>query len=495
MPLNDLRDYIGKLRSLGELQDIALPVALDLEVSAIARRCYETGAAAPLFTLFSDHPGGFRVLGAPAGLSRQSGLRLARSALSLGMPATSGGLEIVSAIADSLALPGIDPVVLDGAPCFENALVGEAVDLNLLPLPIRPRGDGGRCLDTWGCIVARTPDGTRTDWSIGNLIPTGAPRMANLLAPHGHLETIARSWADLGQPLPFALAFGVAPAIPFICGMPLPVHVNKARRLGALLGRPIETVRCRTVALEAPASAEILIEGHLHLCQALEGPMGDFPVCRWTEGFQARFICHVTAMSYRDEAILPVIVAGEPVEENHIARGIPWAAQILHDLRGAGLAVTDVWFPLEAALHWLVVTAPRDWRRKSRVNDSNDFCHRVGKLVFAYNIVGADPAVIVINDDVNPADNDELIWAFATRHRPADDQVQREDVQFAPRLAKFGRTDCLHGADRIVYNCLPPEEWGEALPIRASFRHSYPAHIVERVLSRWEAYGFDRAGR
>ncbi len=214
MPLSDLRDYVGKLRDLGELQDIALPVALDLEVSAIARRCYETGAAAPLFTRFSDHPAGFRVLGAPAGLSRQAGLRLARPALSLGMPATSGGLDIVRVIADSLALPGIDPVVLDDAPCFENVLVGEAVDLNLLPVPTRPRGDGRCCLDTWGCIVAQTPDGTRTEWSIANLVPTGAQRMANLFAPHGYLETIARSWADLGQPLPFALAFGVTPAIP-----------------------------------------------------------------------------------------------------------------------------------------------------------------------------------------------------------------------------------------------------------------------------------------
>lgn len=479
MPLNDLRDCIQTLRSFGEIQDIALPVALDLEVSAIARRCYETGAPAPLFSNFSDHTPGFRVLGAPAGLSRQPGLRLARVAVSLGLPATSGGLDIVRAIAESLTLPAIDPVKRHDAACFDNVLIDEAVDLNLLPLSTQRPGDSLHRLSAWGCVVAQTPDGTWTDWSIAHLMPTGTRRELGLCTPSRHLQTIVRSWADSEHPMPFALALGVMPSIPFICGMPLPAQVNKAGRLGALLRRPIETTLCRTIALEAPASAEILIEGYLERNEILECHMGDLLGFNWAENIQKRFICRVTAISHRDKAILPVIGSGEPVEEYQTAYGIPAAAQFLHELRGAGLAVTDVWLPLEAAQHWIIVTVPRDWRRKSGVSGSDAFCRRIGERLFMHIFEGAIPKIIVINDDVNPAANDEILWALATRCHPENGRVHCGHIE----------NGYVH-TDKIVYNCLPPEEWGEVLPIRASFRHGYPSHIVERVLSRWEAYGF-----
>jgi UbiD family decarboxylase len=183
MPLTDLREYIDRLRGLGEIQDVATPVALDLELGAIVRRCYETGSPAPLFSAFSDHPAGFRILGAPAGLSRQPGLQLARVAVSLDMPQGSTGRDIVEALARSLDLPPIDPVIVEAAPCFENVATAEAVDLTRLPVPQLHCGDGGRYLNTWGCIVARTPDGAWTNWSIARMMMLDCCRMTGLVAP------------------------------------------------------------------------------------------------------------------------------------------------------------------------------------------------------------------------------------------------------------------------------------------------------------------------
>ena len=366
-PLTDLRQYIEALRALGELQEIDVPVALDLELAAIARRCYETGAAAPLFKAFSDHPGGMRILGAPAGLSAKPGQELIRVATSLELPPDSSGLDIAEAIAASLALPAVAPVIVDDAPCFQNVATGDAVDLMRLPLPLLHRGDGGRYLNTWGCIVARTPDGAWTNWSIARMMRVDGRRLSGIVAPAQHLGMIAQAWADIGQPMPFALALGVEPAIPFICGMPLPAHVDEAGRLGALMRRAIRTVRCRTVPLEAPASAEILVEGHLHLDQTVEeGPMGEFAGYVPVEPPMRRPVYQVSAISHRDDAILPVVVAGEPVEENHTAWGIPSSAQLLYELRQGGIPATAAWIPLQAALHWLVVTVPRDWRRRTR---------------------------------------------------------------------------------------------------------------------------------
>lgn len=497
MPLTDLRQYIDHLRRLGEIQDIAEPVALDLELAAIVRRCYETGAPAPLFGAFSDHPAGFRILGAPAGLSRQPGRQLLRVAASLDMPADSTGQDIVEALTGSLDLPPIDPVVMETAPCFENVATGEAVDLNNLPVPLLHAGDGGRYLNTWGCIVARTPGGTWTNWSIARMMVLDGRRMTGIVAPEQHVGMVAQAWADVGRPMPFALALGVEPSIPFICGMPLPAHVDEAGRLGAFLERPIRTVRCRTVDLEAPASAEILIEGHLHLEEtAEEGPMGEFAGYLWPGGAMKRPVYHVTAISHRNDAILPVVVAGEPVEENHTAWGIPTAAVILHDLRAAGLAVTTAWIPFETALHWLVVTVPRDWRRRSGMGDGEQFCRRIGEVVFGSKAGAVLPKIIVFNDDVDPTDARELLWAFATRCHPLLGHVTFEHIAAAPLLAYLRKSEKMSATTgKLVYNCLPPEEWGEMLPVRCSFRHGYPPELVARVTGRWQAYGFDTTGR
>jgi 4-hydroxy-3-polyprenylbenzoate decarboxylase len=308
-------------------------------------------------------------------------------------------------------------------------------------------------------------------------------RLSGIVAPQQHVGMVAKTWADIGKPMPFALALGVEPAIPFVCGMPLPDRVNEGGRLGSLLGRPIKTVRCRTVALEAPASAEILIEGHLHLDETVqEGPMGEFAGYVPLEPVMQRPVYHVTALSYRADPIFPVAAAGEPVEENHTAWGIPSAAQILHDLRAAGLAVTTAWMPLQAVLHWLVVTVPRDWRRRTGIDDSETLCQRIGEVTFATKAGAVVPKIIVLNDDVDPTDTNELVWAFATRCHPLMGHAVFDHIEAAPLLAYLRKSEKISaGTGKIVYNCLPPDEWGEVLPIRASFRHGYPAEIVDRV--------------
>lgn len=492
MPLTDLRQYIEALRSLGEIQEIDARVSLDLELGAIIRRCIETGAPAPLFNAFSDHPAGFRLLGAPGGTSSQHVMELVRAAVSLELPPTASGLDIAEAMVASLDRPAIDPVIVDDAPVFENVVTGEDVDLNVLPVPLLHYGDGGRYLNTWGCIVARTPDGSWTNWSIARMMLVDGKRLSGIVAPEQHVGMVAEMWADLGKPMPFALALGVEPSIPFICGMPLPAHVTEAGRLGALMGRAIRTVRCKTVDLEAPASAEILIEGHLHLDELVEeGPMGEFAGYVPLDPKTARPTYRVSAVSHRDKAILPVVVAGEPVEENHTAWGIPCSAQILYDLRKAGIPATTAWIPLQAALHWLVVTVPRDWRRRSGIDETQALCRRIGEVMFSTKAGALIPKVIVLSDDVDPTNLKELVWAFATRCHPLLGHVAFEHIAAAPLLAYLRKSEKIAAhTGKIVYNCLPPDEWGEALPLRASFRHGYPAEIVDQVRRRWSEYGF-----
>ena len=109
--LRSLREYIDTLKAIGELQEIDLEVDWNLEIGAISRRCYETGAPAPLFNTITGIELGFRVLGAPAGVSCQPTLYLSRIAISLGLTPTASGQEIVEALVEArnrnLSLPSL----------------------------------------------------------------------------------------------------------------------------------------------------------------------------------------------------------------------------------------------------------------------------------------------------------------------------------------------------------------------------------------------------
>ncbi len=99
--LKSLREYIEALKEVGEVQEINLEVDLNLEIGAISRRCGETGAPAPLFNNIKGIEPGFRVLGAPGGVSNQPRLYLSRIALALGLPPQATGREIVEALVEA----------------------------------------------------------------------------------------------------------------------------------------------------------------------------------------------------------------------------------------------------------------------------------------------------------------------------------------------------------------------------------------------------------
>ncbi len=488
-PLLDLRDYIAALKAADEVREISHEVELDLEVGAVIRRCYETGSPAPLFNRMRGATPGFRILGAPAGTSRKPGRRLVRVALSLDMDPSSTAEDILKRLTSAHGKPPVPPTVVADAPCFDNVFLGDDVDITTLPAPLLHQGDGGRYLNTYGCIVAQTPDGTWTNWCIARIQVLDSRRMTGSLSPSQHIGMVRQAWREIGKPMPFALALGVEPAIPFVCSMPLPDYVSESGYLGAMLGRSIRTVRCRSVDLEAPASAEILIEGHVgREDTAVEGPVGEY--AGYVRPEQEQPVYHVSALSYRDNAILPVVVAGEPVEEDHTVWGLACAAQCLSELRDAAIPVTTAWVPFESAVHWLVVTVPRDWRERSGGQSADEFCKHVGEVVFHAKAGVPIPKIIVLHDDVDPTNISELVWAFATRCHPAWGHIVLEQEALVAYRRSGKRMNVT--ISKVVYNCLQLNEWSDELPARSSFRHCYPPEIVERVLDNWANYGFSQ---
>jgi UbiD family decarboxylase len=492
--LRSLREYIEALETIGEVQHVEREVDWNLEIGAITRRVYETDAPAPLFNNIKGYPKGFRVLGAPAAVSRQDGLYLARVALSLGLEPHATGQELIHALTAARDRKGISPKRVPTGPCKENIRLGEDVDLAQFPTPLIHNGDGGRYFNTWGTMIVQSPDKKWTNWSISRMMIVDKNKMTGIVDPHQHLGMIHKMWSDLGKPTPFALAQGCEPFVPFVCGMPLPAFVSEGDYAGAYFGEPIEVVKCETSDLEVPASAEIIVEGTISNTErALEGPMGEYAGYLWAGTAEHQPVLNITGVSYRNEPILPIVAAGEPVEEDHTCCGIMGSAEMLFYLREQGLPVTMVWSPFATACHWWVVTVPVNYRATINCT-KEELCRLVGKSALRQPKLGSQiPKVMVIHDDIDPTNLQELVWGFATRCRPGEGEVLFHHAPVYPLIAFTTKSEKVtHDGTKSVYNCLGPEDWGDKLPERSSFRFAYPQDLQEKVLANWKSYGFAR---
>jgi 4-hydroxy-3-polyprenylbenzoate decarboxylase len=491
--IKSLREYIDTLSALGEIQQVEREVDWNLEIGAITRRVYETGSPAPLFNNIKGHPKGFRVLGAPAATSRQERLYLARVALSLGLDPHATGQAMIEVLAAARTRKGIPPKRVKTGPCKENIKLGDNVDLLQFPTPLIHHGDAGRYFNTWGAMIVQSPDKKWTNWSISRMMLLDKNRMTGIVDEHQHLGMIHKMWNDEGKPTPFALAQGCEPFVPFVCGMPLPAFVSEGEYAGAYFGEPIEVVKCETSDLEVPASAEIVVEGTIsHTEKALEGPMGEYAGYLWAGTAEHQPVLNVTAITYRNQPILPVVAAGEPVEEDHTCCGITGAAEILLSLREKGIPATMVWSPVATACHWWVVTVPIDYRKMMNCT-KEDLCRQIGRLMLEAKLGPQIPKVVVIHDDIDPTNLQELVWGFATRCRPGEGEVILHHTPIYPLIAFTTKSEKVtHDGTKSVYNCLGPEDWGNKLPERSSFRFAYPDDLQKMVLSNWKSYGFAR---
>jgi UbiD family decarboxylase len=314
----------------------------------------------------------------------------------------------------------------------------------------------------------------------------GGRRMTGVVSPAQHLGKIWTQWAELGKPMPYALVQGGDPAIGSLGGIPVPEGVDEAGFIGALYGEPLELVGCELSDLQVPASAEIVIKGHLSVERvAVEGPFGAF-AGYVPDKTSLQPVYTVECITHRDDPIWPIVPEGRPVDEYHTVTGPGLAADTLYRLRAAGLPVSTAWAPLHAATHWLVVTVPAHWRDLLPGTGTGELAHRIGEVPRDYRGGHCHfSTVYVLDDDIDPSDDADLLWALPTRIHP----TERAEVTTASTVPLM---NCYRDAERkartgpvvVRDGLLPPP--GEGRLPQSSFAEAYPSHIRRRVLDHWD---------
>ncbi|MFT8349705.1 UbiD family decarboxylase [Clostridium saccharoperbutylacetonicum] len=491
--IKSFREYIDKLKELGELKEINEEVDWNLEMGAIIRWCNEKGASAPLFNKIKDIKEGFRAIGAPAGVSRQKDLYLSRYAISIGMKPNSTGKEILEALVEGYSKNPVPHTIVYNGPCKENILLGEDVDLFKLPMPYAHDGDGGRYINTWGTIMVQSPDKKWTNWSIARIMIKDKRTMVGMVAGGQHIGKVRKMWADIGKDTPFAIAFGTEPMIPLVAGSTLVSEGNnEADYISGYYGEAIELIKAETNDILVPANSEIILEGTLSSSETeMEGPMGEYSGYLIKNSKSDKPIYNVTAMTYRNKPIYPIVVAGAPIDDDHPVMGIGACAEILNSLRKHKIPVTMVWMPFEAACTWLVITLPKKWKEILKCN-TKELMKKIGDAVYACKGSFLSPKIIVVNDDIDPTDTNQVIWAFGTRNH------QSKEIYFRPDSRVIGLIPYLDSEEKkvfkttaCIFNCLWPEDLEYTdYHITSSYKGAFPKEVQESALDKLIKAGF-----
>ena len=176
---------------------------------------------------------------------------------------------------DGLRHP-IEPELVAEGPCQEVVYTGSEIDIDRLPLPVYSALDGGAYV-TVALEMSRDPHDRTVNASIYRMMRLDRSNLGIMSHAFQGLGTHMARAEELDQPLDVAIVNGCDPVLLYVSQAKVPQGVNELTVAGGIRGEPVEVVKCLTVDLEVPATAEIIIEGRvLPGKRVMEGPFGEF---------------------------------------------------------------------------------------------------------------------------------------------------------------------------------------------------------------------------
>jgi 4-hydroxy-3-polyprenylbenzoate decarboxylase len=446
----DLRGFIKQVDELGALRringaDPKFELGGITEVAAGTAEC-----PALLFDRIKGYEKGFRVF-TNATTTPQ------RAALALGIDPALAPLDALKAwMQRRQALTAHKPVEVDKAPFLENSVRGRKVDLRKLPAPYWHRKDGGPFIGSGSVVIMRDPDGGWINASIYRIQVQGKDKVTiQFDHPGRHGAIIARKYWEKGKSCPVAVVNGEDPAL-FIAGFEyLPDGQSEYDFAGAIKGGPMEMIKGPVTGLPLPAFAEIILEGELLPVSKLtlpEGPFGEFT------GYYAADarpcpVMQVSAIHHRND---PILLGSPPMKPPRFHFGLPFrAASIWSQLEQSG--VTDVVGVWQHVAQLMTVVAIRQ-RYAGHAK-------RAALIAAAQSYMGR--LVVVVDDDVDPSNLADVMWAVTTRCEPSEQiDIVRNAWSSAldPRIPDEDKRAGITSHSKAIIEAVRPFGWKDKYP-------------------------------
>jgi 2,5-furandicarboxylate decarboxylase 1 len=387
----DLRDWLQQLAATNRLAVAREGISLTDELAAVAKKLELESAV--MFPSPDRHA-----------IPVVANLFADRSwiAESLGVPVN----QLLSRFQNAVRHP-LPWVEVNAAPVQD--VVHRDVDLlRLLPIPKHNEHDSGPYI-TAALLIARNPQTGIQNVSIHRCQVSGPDRIGVLLLPR-HTQHYFRMAEQAGEALEIALVVGVHPACILASQAIAALDEDEMKIAGALLGQPVEMVKCRTNRVRVPAHAEIVIEGRiLPKVREPEGPFGEFP--QYYGSRANREVIQVDAITHRNKPIFHTIVGGGM--EHLLLGGTPREASLLEHLQRSFASVRDVRLTRGGTCRYHLVV------KIDKASDGEPKNIIMGAFGGHYDV----KQVVVVDMDVDIDNPNEIEWAVATRFQADRDLV------------------------------------------------------------------------
>jgi UbiD family decarboxylase len=406
----DLRDWLKQMDEAGELQKVSGAERMEEIGGIVDIYQRQTNRPALLFDDIPGYPKGYRVAA-----NILTGVK--RIALTFGMSPDSTEMDLVHYWRKYLdEHKPIPPKVMKGGQILENVMEGKNVDLSRIPTPKWHEDDGGPYIGTGVMVIMKDPDSGWINYGAYRVQVYDDPRIASVMCSKGkHGDLLMRKYHERGQKCPIAVIAGMHPILFSVAGIEIPYGANEYDAVGGMMGEPVEVILGPKTGLPIPANAEIAFEGFIGPDDFIdEGPFGEW-TGYYAGGLHPAPVIRIETFMHRNDPILLGAIPAVPPCDDTFYRGTFRCAAVWKQLEGAGIpGIKGVWaHEAGGSRQWLTISIKQMYAGHAKqAGLVAGQCH-----AGAY----ANKYVIVVDDDIDPANMNDVIWAMCTRVDPRDD--------------------------------------------------------------------------
>lgn len=464
----DLREWLDGVERLGELRHVK-GAHWDCEIGGLAAlQERRLGQQALLFDQVPDHQPGYRVLTNTMMSNR-------RIAYTFGADTESSGVDLVNhwrSVVGQLPTRAVN-VVEDG-PVNENVFMGDDVDVTKFPTPRWHEHDGGRYIGTGCIVIMNDPDSDWVNLGCYRVMVHDERSVGLYISPGKHGRLIRERYWDQGKPCPVAVSVGQDPLLTTLAGIEVPYGVSEYEVAGGLRGESTDVIMSDVTHLPIPAAAEIVMEGFLYPDDWKdEGPFGEW-TGYYAGGREPAPVMRVEKIRHRNDPILYGALTGRSPTDAAYYRGLLRAAMVWDQVEGAGLrGIKGVWVhEASGARLWVTISVEQMFAgHAQQVGMVAAQCHAGGY---------ANRFVVVVDDDIDPTNNNDVVWAMCTRMDPALDMTTITGAWSTPLDPMAYPDENKRYNNRVVIDACKPWLRRGTFPQTVEPSSGYQAELIEK---------------
>lgn len=451
---DDLRQYLAKVEAIGELKKIE-GADWNLEIGCISyQNLRGDKSAALLYDKIAGYPAGWRVLSAPVATRR-------RLEITLNLGDTASDLGMIDVLRSKLPewnrkLGEYKPEVVSSGPVMENVYDRESLNLWKFPTPKWNELDGGRYIGTGDAFVTRDPDSGEINAGTYRVMVHDEKTLGFHISPGKHGRIHYEKYHTKGQAAPAAISVGHHPIVFCISCSPVAPGTEYSL-MGAIRGAPMRVFKEEVTGLPVPADSEIVFAGFIPPDKARqEGPFGE-----WTGYYASKDrpapIIEVQRVYHRTNPAILGVVNSKPPGETAYWRCSVMSAELFNELVQMGVPdIKGVSISVEGGPLLITISLKQRYAGQARQAALLASQGRVGGYMGRY--------VVVVDEDIDPTNMTEVLWAICTRSDPEKDIDIIRRAWSSPLDPVIRKPTTAFFNSRGIIDACKPFEWINEFP-------------------------------